>query len=622
MKIQLAKIFLFVLVLLHSFVNAQIETSPDNEAPQPTGSDEQLAAHFFQNKEYDKAVIYYEKLFEKSRLDFYYGYYLDCLIELKEYKKAEKIIKKQLKQNPLKLGYQVDLGYVLQSSGENAKAKKEFDHALSQLSPSQGQIFEVANAFIKRKELDYALLTYEKGRKLLKNSYPFSFEIAEIYFQKGNLEGMINEYLDVLLINDAYIQQVQNYLQRIYDTDMQGGSKGSELVKNQLLIRIQKYPDKITYAEMLIWLFIQEKNFSAALIQTKAIDKRLKEEGGRLITLAKTCVSNHDYKTAISAYQAVIEKGPENYYYIISKIELLEVLNKKIIEQVDYTREDIITLEKSYLSTLQELGKSASTAPLLKGLGHLYAFYLFDIENAIALLEESLKIPGVSNTFMAEVKLLLADILLMSGDIWEASLYYSQVEKSFKHDPIGDEAKLRNAKISYYTGDFAWSQAQLDVLKGSTSKLIANDAMRLSLLITDNSTVDTTLLPLEMYANAELLSFQNKDDEAILILDSIHTLFPGHALADEIVFKKASILIKKQDYQGASKQLLKIVKTYSYDILADDALFKLAEIHHFKFKDLEKAKEYYHKLMLDYPGSTLTVEARKRYRELRGDKLN
>ncbi|MDQ3192864.1 MAG: tetratricopeptide repeat protein [Bacteroidota bacterium] len=613
---------LFVFMLLHSSLQAQIN-EPDTaiETLDPKGSDEQLAVHYFQNREFDKAVIYYEKLFEDRKLDFYYGYYLDCLIELEEFKKAEKVVKKQIKKFPQKLSYQVDLGYVLIKSGDISKAKKEYEVVIAELSPNQTQIFEAANAFIKRKELDYALQVYEKGRKLLKNSYPFSFEIAEIYFQKGDMEAMINEYLDVLLINDAYIQQVQNYLLRVYGYE-NSISTGDELVKNQLLRRIQKHPDKTVYAEMLIWMYIQEKNFNAALIQTKALDKRLKEDGGRLITLAKTCVSNHDYETAVKAYNAVIEKGKENYYYIISKIELLEVLNKKITEQAYYSPEDLITLEKSYISTLEELGKSAKTAPLLKGLAYLYAFYLYDIDKSIALLEESLKMPGVTSHFMAEVKLLLADILLITGDIWEASLYYSQVDKAFKHDPLGDEAKLRNAKISYYTGDFAWSQAQLDVLKGSTSKLIANDAMKLSLLITDNSTVDTTMLPLEMYARAELLFFQNKQEEAIATLDSINILFPAHALSDEILFKKAEIMAKKQDFVTSAKYLKKIVDAYSYDILADDALFKLAEIYQFRLNDLEKSKEYYHKLMVDYPGSTLTVEARKRYRELRGDKLN
>ena len=96
-------------------------------------------------------------------------------------------------------------------------------------------------------------------------------------------------------------------------------------------------------------------------------------------------------------------------------------------------------------------------------------------------------------------------------------MYYSQVEKDFKHEVIGQEAKFKKIKIDYYTGKFNWAQAQLNILKQSTSKLIANNAMELSLLISDNLNLDTTQLTLQIYANAELLIFQNKYNFGILL---------------------------------------------------------------------------------------------------------
>jgi hypothetical protein len=611
------KLGMMALLLFAATVNAQ-ETEP--AVVDPKSSDEQLAVQYYQNKEYDKAAVYYERLFEKKQSDFYYDYFLDCLIKTSDFKKAEKIIRKQIKRAPQSYNYQVDLGFLYKSSGEDSKAKKEFDGIINQLQANQSLIFELANAFIKRKELDYALATYERGRKLLKGSYPFSFEMGEIYFQKGDIPAMINEYLEVLMISDAYIQQVQNYLSRIYNVSKTDDNQ-SELVKTQLLRRIQKHPEKVVFSEMLIWLLIQEKDFSSALIQVKALDKRFKEDGARIITLAQTAASNSDYETAAKAYQAVIDKGKDNNYYITSKIELLGVLNKKILILADYTQDDLLNLERNYLSAIEELGKNAQTASLLKGLSHLYAFYLYKTDLAIQLLEECINLPGVSRQFQAEGKLLLGDILLLTDDIWEASLYYSQVEKSFKHDPIGDEAKLRNARISYFTGDFAWAQAQLDVLKGSTSKLIANDAMELSLIISDNTIVDTNTVPLEMFAKAELLSFQNLNEEALQMLDSIAKLFPAHSLADDVLFRKAKIMERKQDYESAASFLLQVITGYNYDILADDAMFKLAEIYQTKLKDPEKAKYYYERVLNDYPGSIYTVEARKRFRELRGDRL-
>jgi TolA-binding protein len=318
----------------------------------------------------------------------------------------------------------------------------------------------------------------------------------------------------------------------------------------------------------------------------------------------------------------VLAKGKTNYFYTDARKELLNASYQKIISKGNYSSTDLLELEKNYIATIDELGKSANTVPLLKSFAHLQAFYLKKPQEAIELLEEAIALPNVEPHLKADCKLELGDILLATGDIWEASLRYSQVEKEFKHDAIGQEAKFRNAKISYYTGDFKWAQSQLDVLKGATSKLIANDAMDLSLLISDALAVDTNTAPLLIYARADLLAFQNKDDEAIQTLDSINTLFPNHALADEILYKKAQLELKHGKYTEAAAFYEQIINNYGTDILADDALFKLADLNENQFNNPTKAKELYQQLLEKYPGSLYVVEARKRFRILRGDTIN
>ena len=192
----------------------------------------------------------------------------------------------------------------------------------------------------------------------------------------------------------------------------------------------------------------------------------------------------------------------------------------------------------------------------------------------------------------------------------------------FRSDQLGEIAKLKSAKTHYYTGNFQFAKGQLDVLKGSTSKLIANDAMELSRLITDNSTVDTTIQPMQMYSKADLLLTQQKFQHALQVLDSINLLYPGHALADEILYLKYKIALRQKQYKQAMEFLTTIVESYSYDILADNALYYLADIYQFRIGDKEKAMELYQKLLINYPGSLFVVEARKRFRELRGDEIN
>lgn len=585
---------------------------------QPT-TDEQLALQFYQNREFDKALEYYEKLYNKKSPYEFYSPYLNCLLELKDFKKAEKIVKKQIKQNPENLTYNVDLGAVYNRMEEPSKAKEEWAKAVKMIKQDD-QVFSLANAFIAIKEFDYAIESYLKGRKISQTNYPFNFELADVYKIKGDKLKMINEYLDALDMADSYIQTVQNALQTSFGAD--ADKEQNDLVKGELLKRIQKSPDKTIYSELLIWMQLQLKDYEGAFVQAKALDKRKKEEGSRVMGLAGLFAQNQQYDLASRAYQYVINLGKDNYHYMNARMELLNVSYSKIVNSGVFNSNDLIELEKKYTTTINDLGKSAETAPLLKNFAHLQAFYLHKTNNAIALLEETIELANLSAIMQAECKLELGDILLMSGDIWEASLRYSQVEKAFKYDVIGQEAKYRVAKISYYTGDFKWAQAQLDVLKGATSKLISNDAMYLSLLISDAMAMDTNVAPLLIFSRADLLAFQNKDSIAIITLDSINTLFPNHDLADDIIYKKAQIELKHGKFDAVAKYYEAIINDYGDGILGDDALFKLAELNDLNFKNIEKAKELYKQLLEKYPGSLYVVEARKRFRALRGDVIN
>ncbi|MBL0049751.1 MAG: tetratricopeptide repeat protein [Bacteroidetes bacterium] len=578
---------------------------------------EQLALQYYARGEFDKASDLYEKLFDKNPDDFnYYEHYLECLLNLKDFKTAERLVKRQIRRVPQELQFRVDLGKVYKSADDLEKAKKEFESVIATMPPDQNQVINLARYFIDMGEMDFAMKTYLRGRKLVGSSYNFYFEMAELYFQKGDYENMIREYLDVLALNTIYLQNVQNALQTSIGED-EGGKK-NKILKTQLLKRIQTSLDNSVYSEMLIWLYVQERDFESAFMQSKALDKRQHLDGSKIMALATLASSNKDYDVASKCYQYIIEQGKANAHYTTARMELVTSLNAKIVNNPAYTPLDLAILKRTYLSTLTELGKSPATLPLLRGLAHLEAFYLYDADSAIGILNEAITYQRADPKTIAECKLELADILLFTGEIWETTLLYSQVEKAFKEEPIGQEAKFRNARLSYYHGDFEWSRAQLNVLKSSTAKLIANDALDLSLLISDN-TVDSNFVPLEMYARADLLVYQNKDSFALLTLDSITKQFPTHAIDDEILFKKYQIEFKRGKFETAAAFLQEIRDKYSTDILGDDAVFKLAELNQYHLKNQEKAKELYQELLTNYPGSLYTVEARKRFRLMRGD---
>ena len=538
-------------LLLFSLIQFFILSSfAQRENRKNDAEDLQLGVQAYQDGDFEKAVYYFERLFNHSSKNIYYSYLYNSYLKLETYKKAEKAVKRQIKRYNKRSEYLFDLGYVYQLSSDATSAKKQFEAAISGIV-SQQDVISLANDFLGINELDYAQATYLKGRKKIKD-YPFNFELADLYDQKQEYGLMIKEYINLLELNTGYLQSVQNALQTALSTDEKGEKK--DLLRTELLRKIQRNASSTVYSEMLIWLYVQEKDFSGALVQAKALDKRNNESGSRIMALAKLCTANEQYDIAIESYEYVIEKGVENMRYQPAKMALVKVYNDKIVNS-SYENEDLKSLETLYEATITELGENSNTVPLMKGLAHLKAFYLSKTAEAIALLDKVIVMPQVKAADLADCKIELADIYVVDDEIWEASLLYSQVEKAFKYDKIGEIAKFKNAKVFYYSGEFQWAKAQLDVLKGSTSKLIANDAMHLSLLITDNTTIDTLTTPLLKFAHAELLILQNRLEDALNVYDTIEYLFPGHSLTDEIFFKKYEIYFKKRKYSKAAKFL-------------------------------------------------------------------
>jgi tetratricopeptide (TPR) repeat protein len=607
---KLFKVFLFSILLIAAGNHAVAQVGQSNI---------ELANQYYNTGEFDKAIVYFEKSYDQDPLSTYPNY-LKCLIEVKDYEKAEKLIKKQQKKFSSDPALRVDLGNLFEIQNQPDKAKKVYLDAIKNLAPDINQINQLGNAFLQRQLNSYAAETYLQGRKILNNAYPFSFELAEVYARDGKTNEMVNEYIDVLEYSPTYLPNIQTILQNKIANDLSGGL--SDIVRMALLRKIQKNPEEISYSEFLYWLFLQEKDYESALIQAKSLDKRLNENGVRPIALGRLCVNNQEYSTAEKCFQYVVDKGKDAQNYVTAKIELINSVNMRITSSGTYTDADLLKLEGDYTSAFNELGRNASTAPLIRGYAHLKAFYMHNTDDAITLLQEAIDLPNLGAQFIAEAKLELADIYVFSGGVWDAALLYGQVDKDFKNDAIGREAKFRNARLSYYLGEFDWAKDQLSVLKAATSQLISNDALSLGLLITDNTNMDTVTTSLLMYSRADLLSFQNKDSIALITLDSILKQFPNHSLTDEVLFKKAQIMKKEGKFPEAVAFLKEVIEKYPDDILADDALFQTGVIYELQLNDKEKAKASYEQLLTKYPGSLFVVDARKRFRLLRGDKVN
>ncbi|TNE53735.1 MAG: tetratricopeptide repeat protein [Bacteroidetes bacterium] len=576
-----------------------------------------LANQYFMNGEYEKAAELYGQLVENDRglSDYYFERYMNCLLNLEQYDEAEKALNKQLKRSPDNVKLYVFYGNLYDRLGQTDEANAQYDKAIEKMSPDYAAVSALANTFRTNAKYDYAIKAYERGGELFKDPKRFAFNLGELYRQKGDTPKMIEYYLNSLDADPGRLITIQTQLARYLADD-----EFPEL-QTQLYSRLQA-DNNSDYIELLAWSFVQRKDFKSALRQYKALDRRLGEPGQRIFKLANDAANARDYDTAIAGYEYIIkEKGSRNPFFFDAKREAMNCRRRKITEGFDYTMEDLRVLEADYESFLSQYDRGRSTAYIVIQLADLEAYYINDLDKAIRLLDELMQTPGLNRNMMARTKINLADFYLMNGEIWESTLLYSQVDKEFREEMLGQEARFKNAKLSYFNGDFEWAQAQFDVLKASTSKLISNDALDLAVFIMDNLNSDTTTDAMALYASAELLVFQNRFEEAFLKLDTLRTEFPDNTLQDDILYLKAQISEKRREYAQAAALFQEVAEKFPEDIRADNSLYALALLYEEKLSQPDKAKELYEKIFLDYSGSVFAVDARKRFRILRGDKV-
>ena len=584
-------------------------------------TNEQMASYYFQNKEYDKAIELYEPLYNRTQNNFYYQMLFQCYLETEQFKEAEKLVERRIKKQPKELYLMVDLGTLYAQQGNNKKAEKTFNSAIDKISYDSKQVSDLAIAFEKIGRNDLAIQSYLKAREKINSRTVYVMELATLYEKSGEYEKMMDEYFDLLDISPQSIGSIQIALQRALNET--SSTKLADGLRKTLIARIRQQPDNNSYLEMMIWFSLQQKDFDFALTQAKAVDARFPDQGAaQVFRVAQIAANNEAYDVAEQAYNYLIAKGKEHPFYFDSKVGLLNTRFDRINQNHAINPRELDNLKNDYEAALTELGKNEKTVPLIRNYSHLLAYanatqsaQQSDLQKAVDLLYDIIEMQRINKNTVNEVKLELGDLLLFSGEVWEASLLYSQVEKANKNDVIGAMAKFKNAKLSYYNNDFEWAKSQLDVLRASTSKLIANDAMQLSLLISDNMEEDSTYEMLSYYAAADLMLYRNQLDSAWALLDDITHRSLSHALFDEVLMQKARIRLKQGRYTEADSLLQFVVDHYGNDILADDALFMLAELNEQQLNNPEKARQCYERLILDYPTSLYVDRARKRYRK-------
>ena len=579
-------------------------------------NDFSLAETYYRQGEYEKATQIYKKLYDKSEFNnTFLNRLISCYQQTDSLKTVENLLQKRIKKNASHAYLFVFLGYNYQRQQQQELANTNYQKAINSLDKNAAYGGLIGQLFKEYNLLDNAILAYEKAMQGNPNAN-YNFQIAQIYGEKGAFKKMFESYINLVDKNEHYLTLIQRYASK-YITD--DSENETNILFRKTLLRKSVSNPKNEWNVLLSWLFAQQKEYTKALVQEKALYQRNATDLSTIFDLGIVAFEHTDFEAAKLCFDFINEKS----FLKEEKIDANLYLSKIAVATKNPKTEQL------FQSLFNEFGTNTATIKLQVEYADFLTFSKNEPQKANAVLEKALTFSHTKFD-KARIILKLGDVLVFREKFNKALLYFSQIQTQLKNHELAQQARFKVAQTSYFKGDFTWAKAQLKVLKGSTTQLIANDAVALFLKITDNEPVDSIPSGLKQLARAELLSYQNKNEEALVELENLFTskdilvngLIPGEVIYDDVLFFQAKLFIKQKRYEDAILSLEKIIAADNQGFLTDDVYYQMAELYNYNLNDVEKAKEYYQQIIFEHSSSIYLVEARKKFRKLRGDTIN
>lgn len=603
---SIAQIFLTLFFFLFSFplLNGQTE------------QELQLARQYLDQGEFAKALPFYERFFQqRPEEQLHFLTLLKLHYAMDQPSMAKSLVEKQFRkwpESPEVLAAFVDFQLRFAEPKLAEKALK----AWSKNPPSDFRPAEnLANSLAAYGHTAMAIQALEDWNKRFGNQAEALYKLVDLYVSDNKPNLAANKLIQLLYLSPGYYEGIKSRLVNLLSEDPEAPMNLS--IKQAFISEIQKNPDELELASLLMWVFIQETNFSQAFVHAKSIDQRSKAEGRIVLDLGLVCREQQAFEMANRCFLYIGSLGENSPYFLDAKMAEVQNMEDWLRWEGRLAGSQLLQLEKAYETVLTAMPPSQNFIQTTLRYARLLAFDLQKKQEAIGFLSNSM--PTIRSGTIEEglVKITLADILIATGDFWEPSLLYGQVEKSLPNTPEGHEAKWGNTRLSFFRAEFSWAQTQAKVLKASTTKHIANDALGLSLLISDLLGEDSNITSLAQYARADWAFYSRNDSLATLILDSLEAEIKYGPILSASLWIRFQILERGGHIDAAINALRILIKNEPSGLLVDDAYLAIGRLYENQLQQPEKAMEAYRTLLIEHPGSLHNQTARVRYRVLK-----
>lgn len=577
-------------------------------------TDEQSARNYFESREYQKAETYLKRLFPTNPSKFYTMTFKTYL-SLKNYEDAISICQVALKQDKQNIGYRYDLGFMFFKLNDSAQGRKEWNKTIDLVKENLDRSHQLIELFRSNRNWTYLerlILTISPASRLSQNLQEILMDAYLAQKKYNEAVSLIVKSIDEDEVN--YMNSLMRIQSFIDEKDLMA------VVQKKVYGKYSENQNSEKWLQMAMWVSQITKDYEEAILISKAYDKRNQGNGGFVLSASDIAYNEGEIDAAITGYHYLTT--------ILANNSMAKLGFEKEIKSYVTKLERSLKNDSNLVGRIEELmqvyfskySMDFTTAEIQILKADLSVRYLNNLEEGIAILKRLSEFAQLQNQMRSRARLNLADYKLMAGDIWEASLIYGQVDKEEMDSPLGEEARFKNSKIFYYNGDFELAADLLSILKSSTTELLANDALYLSVFIQDNLDNDTFQAALREISKAELYFCQNKSDIALNILKDIKFKFPNSNLIDDVLMIEATEASRSRNFEKAASLYRELEEKYPSSILSDKAVYEWAKIEEIYLKNQPKAMDGYFKILTKYKDSVYTTEARRRFRKLRGEK--
>lgn len=576
-----------------------------------------LAEAYFEQSEWDKALSEYREIFKTNKSKGIYQKICSIYEIQGQLKRAERLAEDQIKTAGNQSDfYYVELGRLRLKLGDVKGANEAFNFLFQRIDIQPTYVYQSARLFEEARLFEQALTAYERAEQK-SPQLNFYWQKAQIYGELGRLSDVFDAFIELVATSPSYLQNIKAYLSQ--SISLEADNPTNQLLKEKLVKHIQQKSNP-QVVELLIWVFVEERQFSGAFQQLVSLDKQTAQYANAIFDFGYVCLRNGDYETVAECFNYLSQEKNKNLqFFLPARLALLDAQRLQAYESLPITLNQATALSNAYQITLKDLPFNTTTSSSFRHWALLKAFHLNDTIGALHILDSLLNIVDPRREEIDLSRLAYADVLTFIGRFYAAILAYAQVEKERTGTELADLAKFKRAQVAFYQGDFQWARNLFDALKQSTSKPIANNAMEYSVLIRDNIGLDTNTEALLLYAKAEMLQTRKKYSEALVVLNQMEIAFYEHSIQDELLWMKAKIFVDLSDFQNALMSLENLIENFGEGILADNALMLLAKLEEEQFGRLDKAQQHYATILEKHGDSFYLEEARNHYRRLRGD---